>query len=59
MLLWKGSIYKQHKDDTEISMKDKSCAGKKEEGVSSHKVYRKVLAKSQPQNLDMKLPGES
>jgi len=31
----------------------------KEEGVSSHKVYRKVLAKSQPQNLDMKLPGES
>jgi len=29
MLLWKGSIYKQHKDDTEISMKDKSCAGKR------------------------------
>ena len=50
-------------------MKDPSCARKiksyflrgkeKQEGIISHRVYKNVLTRSQPHNLDMKLPDES
>lgn len=68
MLLRKGSIYKQHKDDTGILMQHQSMCWKKKSiflrgkekdgGVFIHKASRKVLSMSQPQNLEIKMPYE-